>query len=148
MEKTMVLMIGIPASGKSTFYQNKLSADFVRVNLDTVKTREREYDLICKCFYEGKSFAIDNTNVFKQLRRYYISMAQLMKYRVVGYYMRSSVKECLTRNLQRTGKARVPDHVIEKMARNIQRPCWSEGFDELYYVEIKDGEYVISEWKK
>ena len=72
MEKTMVLMIGIPASGKSTFYQKKLSKDYVRVNLDTLKTRDREYELISKCFYEGKSFAIDDTNVIRQLRQIFM----------------------------------------------------------------------------
>ena len=40
--KRMVIMMGIPGSGKSTFYQRYLRQDFVRVNLDTLKTRHRE----------------------------------------------------------------------------------------------------------
>lgn len=148
MEKTMVLMIGIPASGKSTFYQNKLAKDFVRVNLDTLKTRERENELIDKCFSEGKSFVIDDTNVTRSLRQGFIAWALYHRYHVVGYFMRSRVKECVSRNRQRTGDARVPDTAIANMSNKLQQPRWDEGFDKLYYVEIKDGDYVISEWRK
>lgn len=148
MEKTMVLMIGIPASGKSTFYQNKLSEDYVRVNLDTLKTRERESELIDKCFSEGKSFVIDDTNVTKDLRQGFIAWALHHGYRVVGYFMRSRVKECVSRNRQRTREARVPDTAIANMSNKLQQPHWDEGFDELYYVEIKNGDYVISKWRE
>ncbi len=39
--KTMAIMIGIQASGKSRFCVEKL-ADYVRVNLDTLHTRNKE----------------------------------------------------------------------------------------------------------
>lgn len=35
MEKTMIIIIGIQGSGKSTFYHKYLSDSYVRVNLDT-----------------------------------------------------------------------------------------------------------------
>ena len=50
MRNSMILLIGIPGSGKSTFFQRKLAADHVRVNLDTLKTRNREARLIDACF--------------------------------------------------------------------------------------------------
>ena len=49
MQKTLVIMIGLQGSGKSTFYEKHLSADYVRVNLDTLKTRHQESLLIDGC---------------------------------------------------------------------------------------------------
>lgn len=39
MGKTVVILMGLQGSGKSTFYRMHFSEDFVRVNLDTLKTR-------------------------------------------------------------------------------------------------------------
>lgn len=54
MEKTMVLMMGIQGSGKSTFYQKFLADNFVRVNLDTLKTRHQEQLLISIASKQGR----------------------------------------------------------------------------------------------
>ena len=59
--KTVIILIGIPASGKSTFC-NEYFPEFVRINLDTLKTRNKERLLIESCFADGKSFVVDNTN--------------------------------------------------------------------------------------
>ena len=63
--KTLVIMMGLQGSGKSTFFMKHLKNDFVRVNLDTLKTRNQENLLISQCLSEGKSYAIDNTNPTK-----------------------------------------------------------------------------------
>lgn len=42
MTMELVLLIGIPGAGKSTFYQRHLAGTHVRVNLDTLKRRPRE----------------------------------------------------------------------------------------------------------
>ena len=72
MEKTMVIMIGIQGSGKSTFYHKYLANSYVRINLDTLKTRHQEELLISECIKDGKSFAIDNTNPTRADRQRYI----------------------------------------------------------------------------
>lgn len=148
MEKTMVLMIGIPGSGKSTFFQRKLAANCVRVNLDTLKTRRREADKIAACFTEGKDFCVDNTNLTRAERAKYIAKARARGWRVVGYFMKSVVKDCIARNEQREGDARLPAKAVAAMSNRMELPARDEGFDELYFVEIKDGGYVISDWRE
>ena len=59
MGKTVVILMGLQGSGKSTFYRTYLSEDFVRVNLDTLKTRYQEKLLIEECLNLQKSFAVD-----------------------------------------------------------------------------------------
>ena len=39
--KTMVIMMGIQSSGKSTFYHSQLADEFIHVNLDSLKIRRQ-----------------------------------------------------------------------------------------------------------
>ena len=140
-EKTLVVMMGVQGSGKSTFYARYLAEDYVRVNLDTLKTRNRERLLIEECMAFGQSFAVDNTNPTRVDRERYIPAARECGYRVIGYVMRTGVENCLHRNSEREGKARVPDVAIYATARKLEWPSYEEGFDELYEVE-NDGEQM------
>ena len=134
-EKTLVIMMGVQGSGKSTFYARYLTDNYVRVNLDTLKTRNRERLLIEECLSLGKSYAVDNTNPTKADRERYIPTARERGYRVIGFVMRTGVESCLSRNALREGKARVPDVAIYATARKLECPSYEEGFDELYEVE-------------
>ena len=144
MEKTVVIMMGVQGSGKSTFFAKYLSAEFVRVNLDTLKTRNREKFLIEACIAEGKNYAVDNTNPTRADRERYIPKAREAGYRVVGYWMQTKVGACLTRNAEREGKARVPDVAIYATARKFEPPCYDEGFDALYTVENNEADMTVT----
>ena len=143
-EKTLVVMMGVQGSGKSTFFTRYLAADYVRVNLDTLKTRNRERLLIEECLVSGKSFAVDNTNPTRADRERYIPAARACGYRVIGYVMRTGVEHCLTRNRERAGKARVPDVAIYATARKLEWPSYGEGFDELYLVDNDNNEMTVT----
>jgi len=136
-------MMGVQGSGKSTFYATHLAENFVRVNLDTLKTRNRERLLIEECLAEGKSYAVDNTNPTRQDRERYIPVAREHGYRVIGYLMQTGVEHCLDRNRGREGKARVPDVAIYATARKLEHPTYEEGFDELYLVENDGTEMTV-----
>ena len=41
-EKKAIIFIGLQASGKSTFYRQRLAKDYVHINLDTLHTRNKE----------------------------------------------------------------------------------------------------------
>ena len=60
-EKTAVILMGIPASGKSSFYAEQFAGNYIRINLDTLKTRNNEAALLQKCLHDRSSFVIDNT---------------------------------------------------------------------------------------
>lgn len=148
MEKTMVLMIGIQGSGKSTFYHQYLADDYVRVNLDTLKTRHREEQLVSECFREGKCFAADNTNPTRADRQRYIPLAQYWGYKVVGYFMESKLQTCIKRNNQRSGSAKIPATAIAATSNKLQLPSFDEGFDELYFVKNDGQTMTIEEWRE
>ncbi len=148
MKKTIVILIGIQGSGKSTFFHQFLADDFVRVNLDTLKTRNKERLLIEECFENGKSFAVDNTNPTIEDRKRYIVPAKENGYKIIGYFMESKLKECIVRNAAREGKARIPNMAIAATSNKLQIPSYEEGFDELYFVKNDGKKMIISKWRE
>ena len=66
--KTAVIMIGIQASGKSTFCSKYLSDGFVRISMDELNTRNKEKLLLAECISKGMDIVIDNTNPKKENR--------------------------------------------------------------------------------
>lgn len=145
--KTLVIMMGLQGSGKSTFYQKYLSDGFVRVNLDTLKTRHREEVLIKECLEKGRNFAIDNTNPTKADRQRYIPLAIANGYKVIGYFMESKIIDCIERNNKRKGAAKIPTTAIVATSNKLQLPSYDEGFDELYFVHNDGKNMSISKWR-
>ena len=74
--KTLVIMMGIQGSGKSTFYHRFLESEYVHINLDTLKTRYRESTAFSEAIANGENIAVDNTNPTKADRARYISVAK------------------------------------------------------------------------
>lgn len=148
MEKTLVIIMGIQGSGKSTFYHRFLAKDFVRVNLDSLKTRYQEKLFIEECIQNGKSFAVDNTNPAKEDRQRYIPPAKNAGYKIIGYFMESKLKECIERNNMRHGKEQIPAIAIVSTSNKLQMPSYDEGFDELYFVKNDGQTMTVSEWRE
>lgn len=146
-KKTAVIFIGIQASGKSTFYR-KYFADYVHVNLDTLKKRSRENTLLKRCIENGESFVVDNTNPSREVRKKYFDMLEGTDYEIHGYYFKSSIEECLERNAKREGKARIPDVGVRSTYGKLELPDYDEGFDRLFYVAIEGDGYAVSEWQE
>ncbi|MBQ3377880.1 MAG: ATP-binding protein [Synergistaceae bacterium] len=140
-------MIGIQGSGKSTFC-GKFLNEAVRVNLDTLHTRNKEAAVIDECHRKGCDYVIDNTNPTREDRGRYISAAKSAGYRVVGYFMQSRLKDCISRNELREGKAKIPAHAIAATSNKLEMPSRSEGFDELYFVENNGKDIIIKEWRE
>ena len=148
MEKTMVILIGLQGSGKSTFFRSHLADHFVHVNLDTVKTRQRERTLIDQCIQQQQNFAIDNTNPTKEDRQRYIPMAKIAGYRIICYFMESKLQPCIERNNRRTGTAKVPVKAIAATSNKFQLPSYIEGFDEIYFVKNDGVHMTIENWRE
>lgn len=143
--KTAYIMIGIQGSGKSEFCRRFLP-NVTRINLDTLKTRNRERTLIEECLASGIDYVVDNTNPTRDDRARYIPAAKAAGYRVVGYFMQSKLKDCIARNSLRDGKERIPEKAIAMTSNRLELPNRNEGFDELYFVSNDGIEMVISEW--
>lgn len=143
----MAIMIGIQASGKSTFCKSYLIG-YDRINLDTLHTRNKENTAINEAFRVKHDMVIDNTNPTAQDREMYIRKAKENGYRVVGYFMQSKLQECVARNDQREGKAKVPAKAIAATSNRLQIPSYQEGFDVLYFVKLTEAGAFVEKWKE
>jgi predicted kinase len=143
-----ILFIGIPASGKSTFYKEHFFSTHVRINLDMLKTRNRELMILQACLSAKQPFVVDNTNVRKSDRAPYIQLAKAVKFRVAGYYFEAHLETALERNRQRSGKASIPEKGLVAKFGQLEVPNLGEGFDQLFYVTIdsNSSEFLIKEW--
>lgn len=146
-EKTAIIFIGIQASGKSTFYHERFE-EYVHINLDTLHTRNKEKILLQECVESGRSFVVDNTNPKRENREKYIHAARDHGYHIHGYYFQSSVSDCIARNREREGKARVPDQAVASTHHKLVLPKYSEGFDKLFYVHMEGGSFIVDEWNE
>ena len=142
----VVIFIGIQAIGKSTFFQQRFFNTHVRINLDMLKTRNRERILLVACLDARQPIVIDNTNLICEARAGYISQARATGFSVTGYYFKSALQAALERNRQRSGKALIPEKGIISAYRKLELPSFDEGFDRLFYVEIvEDGQFIMKE---
>jgi predicted kinase len=143
-----VIFIGIQATGKSSFYKEKFYKTHMRINLDMLKTRNKEDIFLDACIKAKQSFVVDNTNISVMDRRKYIELSKNAKFKVIGYYFKSDIYEAITRNQGREGKECIPLAGIKSVHAKLQLPGLAEGFDELYYVWInEENKFVVEEWK-
>ncbi|VXB84421.1 conserved hypothetical protein [Flavobacterium sp. 9AF] len=136
-----VMFIGIPASGKSSFYKEKFFNSHIRVSLDLLNTRNKESKLIEYCFVTQSKFVIDNTNTTKEERAKYISLLKEKKYKIFAYYFDCSLEQALERNKMR--KENIPDIGVKAKYKLLEMPNFSEGFDAIYKVTLVNNEFKI-----
>ncbi|MFP4416046.1 MAG: AAA family ATPase [Chitinivibrionales bacterium] len=141
----IVIFTGIPGCGKSHFYHAFFFRTHMRINLDMLRTRSREWQFVQTCIQTKTKCVIDNTNVTTEHRRKYIDIAKAAGYRVEGYYFDVALEIAIQRNRLRPPAQVVPARGIQAMAKKLQIPTPEEGFDTLYRVQMPQaGSYVIS----
>ncbi|GGG12099.1 hypothetical protein GCM10010912_65660 [Paenibacillus albidus] len=138
-----VIFTGIQASGKSTFYQDRFFQTHMRINLDMLRTRNREDIYLAASVQAKQPFVVDNTNPTRGDRKKYIDIAKAYKFKVTGYYFEPNMELSLERNERRTGKAKIREIGIQSTLMKLEVPGWTEGFDELYLVRSFDGRFQV-----
>jgi predicted kinase len=142
-----VIFVGIQATGKSSFYKARFFKTHIRINLDMLKTRHREDILLRACIQAKQPFVVDNTNATVEGRAKYIRLAKAAGFRIVGYYFQSRIDDAIRRNANRPEAERIPAKGIWAAYRRLQLPSLDEGFDALYYVQIREPQdFVVQEW--
>ncbi len=156
----LVMMVGIPACGKSTLskeYKSKgyeiLSSDQIRLEmaeskdlfqLDKIAFNElnaRVFEYIKKKAYEllknGTSVVIDATNLGRKKRKNFVSYMRRTKCKKTCVLFITPKDICYKRNEARVGIAKVPESSMKNMLCNFECPNYWEGWDEIVPVADK-----------
>ena len=137
-----VILIGLPASGKSTFYRERFAATHDHVGKDVMRhnrrPQRRQEQVVAAALGEGRSVVVDNTNPAVAIRAPLIALAHANGADVVGYFFRTDAADALRRNRAREGRQRVPDVAIFAARKELEPPTYEEGFDRLFEVTLDE----------
>jgi predicted kinase len=137
-----VILIGLPASGKSSFYRERFAATHDHVSKDmmrhNLRPQRRQEQMVAAALGEGRSVVVDNTNPAAAVRAPLIALAHANGADVVGYFFKTEAADALRRNRAREGSQRVPDVAIFATRKKLQPPVLEEGFDRLFEVTLDE----------
>lgn len=143
---TLVFLVGLPASGKSTFAKLKElvgykvhSSDAIRKELYGNECEQKDGDKVFQLLYKriaqdlknGKDCVLDSTGLTRKRRSAFLNYLHSSKIDCVKkcYFFATPIEECLERNKSRDRV--VPEYVIKRMYKSIEIPQWYEGWDDI-----------------
>lgn len=143
-----MLAIGLPSSGKTTWFKRRgvtpLSSDMLRTLLFDDITEQRYQSLVfstLRSLLRARLIArmpwnyVDATNLSPKERRQWIQMARQLGYEVQAVFFDVPLEVCLERNRRR--ERTVAEDVMRRMAAKLRPPTFEEGFSKIVVVRVK-----------
>ena len=135
----MVILVGIPGSGKSTFASCLVDGKpwmYVRVNQDTLGNRYACEELAKKTLADGKCPIIDRCNFNQQQRKNFLDIATEAGVPVDGvvfqYPMALCVRRCQERHDHETIDPRDAHGIVQRMSQQFIPPLMSRVQEERF----------------
>ncbi len=137
----LAVLVGLQASGKSTFYRSRLADRFELVSKDLFprgarRKQARQMRLVEGALAVGRSVAVDNNNPAPEEWRPLVDAGHAHGATVIAYWFPPDLAGSLRRNALRTGRERVPDVGIHATHGRLRRPAPGDGFDAVYGVRF------------
>ena len=148
MAGELVILVGLPASGKTSFYRQRYAATHAHVSKDLMPRsardkQARQLAAIERALAVGGSIVVDNTNPAVPDRAPLLEIARRHGARKVAYFFPPDLAESIRRNARRTPN--VPKVAIFTTLKRLQPPAFEEGFDEIHDVRIAaDGSFTVA----
>jgi predicted kinase len=144
----VVLAIGLPGSGKSSWFKRHnitpLSSDLLRSLLFDDPAEQGFQDLVfsnLRSMLRARLLArrplnyVDATNLTPHDRQSWIKLAKDFGYEVQAVFFDVPLEVCLERNHRRPRL--VSDDVMQKMSAKLKPPTFDEGFSKITVVRVK-----------
>lgn len=151
-----IILVGVPASGKSTWQYKKYGeyppsvASTDNIIQEIASSYGMTYDegfkgliqfaeqimwrQITTCLMRGNDFIIDRTNLTAKSRAKFIQKLKLHRYEIEAVVFPTPEPEEWKRRLDsRRGKT-IPQEVLDRMVASYEVPTEAEGFDKITFM--------------
>jgi predicted kinase len=146
----IILAIGLPGSGKSTYLAtlgaHPISSDAIRLQLADDETDQTIHSAVFATMrfllrqrikLQRPATYLDATNLTRRDRRPFIKIARQHNCEIEALYFDVPLEICKARNLAR-GRV-VPEHALDMMAAKLEPPSLNEGFTRVEVVRSLPG---------
>lgn len=133
----LILLVGSPAAGKSSFVRRHLLPHrYVHVNQDTLKSRDRCVKVASEALQSGHKVVVDNTNPSASTRALYIQHARKLSIPVRCFHIMTSDSVAKHLNMVREritngSTKRLPGIAFSTYRSRFEEPRMNEGFKEI-----------------
>lgn len=134
--KEMIIMVGYPASGKSSYSKNlKKLFNYEIINQDELKTLQKCIKQTELFITQNKSIIIDRTNLDIKSRKVWIDIAKKYNYYSRIIFMSTSKELSMHNNYYRSFTSNVP--LIPIIAfRKLEKPSLNENVDDIITISF------------
>ncbi|MFE9694301.1 AAA family ATPase [Micromonospora sp. NPDC005806] len=136
----VAILIGLQASGKTTFRRRMLTDSHVAVSKDDFPNarhrQRRQMRMVNEALAGRRCVVVDNTNPSPREWQPLIEAARAHGALTVGYWFPPDLPAVLVRNSARENRARVPDVGLYDTLKRLRCPRQDDGFDRLYEVRF------------
>jgi predicted kinase len=143
LPEKIILLIGLPGSGKSTYTRNLpvLSSDAIRLLL---ADNEQDQSIHARVFATLRYLLtqrleihrpvtyVDATHLTREERAPYLELARKHNAEIEAVFFDVPLEVCRQRN--RSRPRQVPEDILEKMSAKLQPPTLEEGFARILRI--------------
>lgn len=139
----MLILIGLPGSGKSTFANKLTDIGWVRVNQDELGTRKKCESIVTNGLNQGKSVVVDRCNFDYEQRHHFVALAYHSKISDIRCLWIDTPSEiCKSRVCVRKNHPTIPEgnkgiEIIDKFESSMVPPIHEEGFYKILHVQTE-----------
>ncbi|XP_061169091.1 bifunctional polynucleotide phosphatase/kinase-like [Saccostrea echinata] len=154
----LVMMVGCPASGKSTFRKRYFEPHgYTAINRDTLGTMDKCLKACKEALSKGKSVIVDNTNPREDARQPFTQLAKKQGIQCRCFVMNTPVELAKHMNYVRQNQTngevrRIPEVGYNVYKKGFSAPTKKEGFSDIVQIDFipkfdsKSDETLFKQW--
>jgi predicted kinase len=132
----VIVMTGLPGSGKSTYFQKEMYPEFERISQDVLGSRDKCISEASLLLDSGHNVVIDRVNHTKKQRSFWIDLAQKHGASLMSLFLVVAPEECIARIHSRKNHETIKEDmslekkrlIVYNFHKELEPPSLDEGF--------------------